>query len=106
MARWYIIHKTHDPTDSWRPVAGPFDSCAEALADSLSAGHHPRDPHSGQLDMLNEVEARLVTRTWLVRQDLFPATEQGERVLVARIMIAKLLPWPPITTPPGGEKEA
>jgi len=106
MARWYIIHKTHDPRDSWRPVAGPFDSCAEAEADPLSAGYHPRDPHSGQLDMLNEVEARLVTRTWLVRQDMFPATPHGDQVLYCRIVIAKLLPWTPLTAPPAGDNEA
>ena len=100
MARWYIIHKTHDPRDSWRPVAGPFDSRAEAEADPLSAGYHPRDS-LGNLDMTYEVGAQIVTRTWLVRQDMFPATPQGKRVLATRIIIAKMLPWPPLSPPRG-----
>ena len=82
--RFYVvIQKSGGQNDKWKPIAGFFSSRGEA---EIQREYYER-PFLGQDGIYIESGecARVVSRTWLVKNCFYPRSQRGEAKLVGDI---------------------
>jgi len=83
MPRFYIVQKSNWQNDHWKAVAGSFPTRAAAEAQKENYEYH----FVGQrgIDLKSEKHAKVVSRTWLVKNGFYPRSDRGDAELVQAI---------------------